>query len=111
MCRQSVNGLPLLQRAALWRFSSPNPFWFMAVLALSARKVVENVPGAFGVTESCIDCDLCRQTAPSFFKRHHVGNAGHSFVWQQPRTPEEISLCEDALRSCPVEAIVHDAEF
>jgi ferredoxin len=80
----------------------------MAVFALSAEKVRENVPGAFGVTENCIDCDLCRQTAPKFFKRQFVGNAGYSFVWNQPKTSPERALCEDAMRACPVEAIVCD---
>jgi ferredoxin len=80
----------------------------MAVFALFAERVRENVPGAFGVTESCIDCDLCRQTAPKFFKRQYNGSAGYSFVGNQPKTPAEIALCQDALRACPVEAIVCD---
>lgn len=83
----------------------------MAVFASSAQRVVENVSGAFGVTESCIDCDLCRQTAPRFFKRQHVGNTGYSFVWQQPQTPSDIALCDEALRACPVEAIVRESDF
>lgn len=58
--------------------------------------------------DNCIDCDLCRQTAPNFFKRHHVGNAGYSFVFQQPRNEHEEALCAEALRACPVEAIVCD---
>lgn len=74
----------------------------MASLAL---KTPENIDGAFFVDQSCIDCDLCRQTAPKFFKRHHVGNQGYSFVAAQPANQKEMNLCMEALRACPVEAI------
>ena len=78
----------------------------MAVFALaSARKVAENVPGAIFVTDNCIDCDLCRQTAPRIFKRSHVGNAGYSYVHAQPSTPRDEQLAFEAMRACPVEAI------
>jgi ferredoxin len=80
----------------------------MAVLATTAQKVRENVPGVFGVTDACIDCDLCRQTAPRFFKRHYLGNMGYSFVGLQPASEQEMAMCMDALRACPVEAIVCD---
>ncbi|MFN7141990.1 MAG: 4Fe-4S domain-containing protein, partial [Limisphaerales bacterium] len=29
-----------------------------------------NVPGTWYVDSSCIDCDLCRQTAPGIFDRN-----------------------------------------
>ncbi len=78
----------------------------MASFALTASaKVKENVPGAFFVMDNCIDCDLCRQSAPQVFKRHSVGNAGYSFVWAQPRNDREEDLARDAMRGCPVEAI------
>jgi ferredoxin len=84
----------------------------MAVLtAAAASKRVENIPGAFGVTDACIDCDLCRQTAPKFFKRYFNGVAGYSFVHAQPRSEQDEALCMDALRACPVEAIVYDEEI
>lgn len=67
--------------------------------------IPENVPGDFYVTDNCIDCDLCRQTAPQFFTRKHIGNAGYSYVYQQPRSPMELRACRDALQACPVEAI------
>ena len=37
----------------------------------------ENAPGAFYVDETCIDCDLCRTTAPDCFTR---SENGYSFV-------------------------------
>ncbi len=71
-------------------------------------KYPDNVPGAFYTDTQCIDCDLCRQTAPDFFDRNAKG--GYSFVHKQPKTPDEIALCEQALEECPVEAIGKDGE-
>lgn len=68
----------------------------------------ENVPGKFYVDSQCIDCDLCRETAPDFFVRQEDG--GYSYVTKQPSTPEEIALCEEAKEGCPVEAIGDDGE-
>ena len=38
-----------------------------------ANKYAENVAGAFYVDDQCIDCDLCRETAPASFKRNDDG--------------------------------------
>lgn len=71
-------------------------------------KFAENVAGKFYVDEQCIDCDLCRETAPDFFQRNE--NGGYSFVYNQPTTEEDIDLCMEALEGCPVEAIGDDGE-
>jgi ferredoxin len=71
-----------------------------------ANKYAENVPGKFYVDDQCIDCDLCRETAPANFKRNDDG--GHSYVYKQPETPEEEGLCKEAMEGCPVEAIGND---
>ncbi|ALJ56481.1 hypothetical protein AMD24_00297 [Candidatus Xiphinematobacter sp. Idaho Grape] len=63
----------------------------------------ENVSGRFYVDDQCIDCDLCRETAPANFKRND--DEGRSFVYKQPATIEEVELCQQALEGCPVEAI------
>ena len=76
----------------------------MAKLAVQ-QAVPENVDGDYFVTEDCIDCDLCRQTAPQVFTRKHVGNMGYSYVYRQPRTEIEVRASRDALQACPVEAI------
>ena len=52
-------------------------------MADAANKYAENVPGKFYVDDQCIDCDLCRETAPANFKRNDDG--GHSYVYKQPR--------------------------
>jgi ferredoxin len=74
-----------------------------------ANKFPENVPGRYYVDDQCIDCDLCRQAAPKNFKRDE--ESGHSFVFQQPQTAEEETQCDEAMRSCPVEAIGNDGDL
>lgn len=71
-----------------------------------ANKYSDNVEGKFFVDDQCIDCDLCRETAPANFKRNDDG--GHSYVYKQPETPEEEALCQEAMDGCPVEAIGND---
>ena len=77
-------------------------------MADANEKVPENVPGRYFVDRTCIDCDLCRETAPAFFTRHDEG--GYSYVHKQPTTEEEASLCMEALEGCPVEAIGNDGD-
>ena len=83
----------------------PRRFYGKA-MADAANKYAENVPGKFYVDDQCIDCDLCRETAPANFKRNDDG--GHSYVYKQPETPEEEGLCKEAMEGCPVEAIGND---
>lgn len=70
------------------------------------RKLRENVPGLYYVDDTCIDCDLCRSTAPRFFTRHDEG--GYTVVRRQPVTVEEISEAEEARQGCPTETIGND---
>jgi len=66
-------------------------------------KYEENVTGKYFVDEQCIDCDLCRETAPQNFKRSEDG--GYSYVYKQPENDEEEEFCKEAMEGCPVEAI------
>ncbi len=77
-------------------------------MANKADKWDDNVPGRFYVDQQCIDCDLCRETAPDFFARNDEG--GYSYVCRQPKTEEEITMCSEALEGCPVEAIGSDGD-
>ena len=65
-----------------------------------------NVPGSYYNDLSCIDCDLCRDTAPQFFTRDD--DEGLSYVWKQPVTAEEIAVAEEARLGCPTETIGAD---
>lgn len=71
-------------------------------------KLAENARGKYYVDSQCIDCDVCRDTAPKNFTRNDEN--GYSFVYKQPETPEELELCEESLMACPVEAIGSDGE-
>jgi ferredoxin len=71
-----------------------------------ANKYPENAVGRYYVDDQCIDCDQCRETAPDIFRRDEA--TGHSYVFRQPETPEEEALCQEAMLSCPVEAIGDD---
>jgi len=63
----------------------------------------DNTAGRYFVDSNCIDCDLCRETAPSNFGRNDDG--GYSFVYKQPVGEEEEAQCKEAMEGCPVEAI------
>ena len=77
-------------------------------MANFANKYSENVPGAFYVDDQCIDCDLCRETAPANFSRNEDG--GYSYVIKQPENAEEEGRCKEAKEGCPVEAIGDDGK-
>jgi len=91
-------GLPC--PASVVNIASPNKVHFMADVA---NKYPENTGGKYYVDNQCIDCDLCRETAPDNFKRNDDG--GYSFVYKQPENPDEEARCKEAKEGCPVEAI------
>ena len=72
-------------------------------MAELSEKYQDNVNGRYFVDEQCIDCDLCREVAPTCFTRND--DAGHSFVFKQPENDEEEEFCKEAMGCCPVEAI------
>ena len=72
-------------------------------MAKRSEKVLENTTGKYYVDRTCIDCDLCRETAPGNFVRADAMR--HSFVQRQPADASEEAACLAALEECPVEAI------
>jgi ferredoxin len=77
-------------------------------MAVFKNKYPDNVAGKYYVDDQCIDCDLCRETAPDNFTRNEDG--GYSYIYKQPTSPEEATLCKEAMEGCPVEAIGSDGE-
>ena len=75
-------------------------------MADPSDKVETSVDGKYYVDTSCIDCDVCRTTAPNNFEADE--DEGYSFVSKQPENDEEQEQCEEAMESCPVEAIGDD---
>ncbi len=70
-------------------------------MANRKKSVAENVPGDFFVDATCIDCDACRQLAPTVFAEA----PGHAFVRQQPATADERRQALRALVCCPTGSI------
>ena len=95
-----ASALPALETFASLQIES------FQLMADPLDKVPGQVPGRYYVDSQCIDCDLCRETAPANFMRND--EAGFSYVFKQPETPEEETLSKDALDNCPVEAIGND---
>ena len=69
-------------------------------------RLLFNVPGRYYVDSTCVDCDLCRVTAPEFFKRDE--ETGYSFVYRQPVTVEDLASADEAMHGCPTESIGND---
>jgi glyoxylase-like metal-dependent hydrolase (beta-lactamase superfamily II)/ferredoxin len=70
-------------------------------MAQVALRLPNNIEGDFFVDSSCIDCDACRQIAPTVF--HDDG--GQSTVFHQPQTDGERLAAQKALVSCPTASI------
>lgn len=70
------------------------------------KMVSENVPGEFFVDTTCIDCDTCRQLAPSVFAEAPE----HAFVHRQPTTAQDRRLALHALVCCPTGSIGSQGE-
>lgn len=77
-------------------------------MANKEDRVPDNQSGVFYVDKQCIDCNLCRDTAPNNFKQNE--EKGYSFVYKQPETDEERAQCQEAMEACPVEAIGNNGE-
>lgn len=68
------------------------------------RRLDTNVPGSMYVTSACIDCDTCRQLAPSVFHE----TQGYSAVARQPEGFVERKRALHALLACPTAAIISE---
>lgn len=77
-------------------------------MADKSNKAPENVPGRYYVDDSCIMCKVCLTIVPEVFASSDDGT--HAYVQKQPDNSDETDACEDALFSCPVEAIGNNGE-
>jgi len=50
-------------------------------MAEKINRLPENIAGTYYIESSCIDCDMCRSTAPNFFRRNE--EVGMSVVYHQ----------------------------
>ncbi|MCF7944999.1 MAG: ferredoxin [Spirochaetia bacterium] len=74
-------------------------------MADKSDKNENNVEGKFYVDNTCTSCGLCTDTAPEFFD---TDDDDLAYVKKQPTDQEGEELCQEALDSCPVEAIGDD---
>ncbi|MEW6683589.1 MAG: MBL fold metallo-hydrolase [Nitrospirota bacterium] len=65
------------------------------------KRLPTNVAGSFYVDATCINCDTCRQLAPTSFRE--VGE--NSAVVNQPQGNDELYQAYQALLACPVGSI------
>jgi glyoxylase-like metal-dependent hydrolase (beta-lactamase superfamily II)/ferredoxin len=70
-------------------------------MANPKKRVPENVPGDFFVDSTCIDCDACRQIAPSVFGE----GKETSFVKTQPVSGADRRRALQAMLACPTGSI------
>ena len=63
-------------------------------------KIEENVAGKYYVDTSCIDCDVCRTTAPNNFEANE--DERYSFVSKQPEGDEEIAQVDEGAPFAPL---------
>lgn len=75
-------------------------------MANKTERLAENVAGPWYVDSTCIDCDLCRETAPNVFRRDDEN--GSSVVYHQPDNADDLARAMEAKEGCPVEAIGND---
>src|SRR5690242_8949557 len=112
-CQPYLHHTEILSRLWSHGLNRLRTSWCCLILRLRfmadvANRYHENTSGKFYVDNNCIDCDLCRETAPDNFKRNDDG--GYSFVYKQPENPEEEARCKEAKEGCPVEAIGDNGE-
>lgn len=65
------------------------------------KRLPGNVPGNFFVDSTCINCDTCRQLAPSVFE----DDGDYSYVKHQPEGSNEEREAFRALLACPTSSI------
>lgn len=70
-------------------------------MANRAKSVPQNVPGEFFVDMTCIDCDTCRQLAPTVFAE----SGEYSYVAHQPMDAVERRAAVRAALCCPTGSI------
>jgi len=72
-------------------------------MARISERLAENAAGEFYVDRTCIDCDACRQIAPTVFGRSD--SIAQSYVHRQPIDAQETHRALMALVTCPTASI------
>ncbi len=78
-------------------------------MAEKHKKLSENIPGKYYIDNECINCELCVEIAPDFFKLDE--SSQNQYVYKQPLLPKEIIIMKEAMDSCPTDAIGDDGNL
>ncbi len=76
-------------------------------MADKSDRYPENVPGKYYVDGNCLYCETCIELAPDNFTSD---NDEYAYVLKQPDNDSEEVRCQEALDSCPTDAIGDDGE-
>ena len=69
-----------------------------------------NAKGKYYIDQNSCTCSAaCEYIAPNIFKYNNEDEFGY-YVARQPENVEEEALCQEAIKCCPVEAILDDGE-
>lgn len=74
-------------------------------MADKTAKAEKNVEGKYYVDTNCISCGQCIDIADDYFAEDEDGGM---YIKAQPVSEDGVGSCEEALSSCPVEAIGND---
>lgn len=76
-------------------------------MADAAKRLTSNIKGSFFVDSTCINCDTCREVAPTIFKEYD----GYSTVVKQPDTEDETYKARLSIFACPTGSIGTSDKF
>ena len=72
----------------------------------SAKRLEENEPGKFYVTDGCNGCGLCFSKALQNFM--YSNDSSYYYVYQQPADDREEEDIREAISVCPMDCIKDD---
>ena len=71
-----------------------------------AKKIEENTPGKYYVTDLCDGCGLCFSLALQNFM--YSNDSSYYYVYQQPADEREEADILEAISVCPLDCIMSD---
>jgi ferredoxin len=75
----------------------------------TGRKIPDNEPGKYYVTDSCNGCGLCFSKALQNFM--YSNDSSYYFVYQQPLDEREEEDIREAISVCPMDCIMDDGNL
>ena len=74
----------------------------------SGKRLEDNAPGKYYVTDACDGCGLCFSKALQNFM--YSNDSSYYFVYQQPSDEREDADIREAITVCPMDCIKDDGE-